>query len=211
MKNDRIANVLRHIADRLDHLQSDRYHELLEEGKHRVKGHLIILGEESHTKTLTRPDRDEPITVNIRRYRTLCSCGKESLFPVKYIDKNVIRDCGHIKADKTKAQDLSYPAKELRIFNRFKNYIGEEIGLLLVTGYHLDHMKDIVWESTCACGKRVEMDLHRVRKSRDNKARYRNKIMSCESQICTSMVKNNFNRAQALAVLTSIMAKNAYR
>jgi hypothetical protein len=198
MQNKTIADRLREIAAKLDHMPSDRYHMLKEAGQHKIKGHLIILGQEV---------TDRPM------YRTLCSCGKETLFPKNYVDKNVIRDCGHMREDKRRSLELTtgYTKRPPKVNHRFRDYTGIEIGLLLVQSYVIDKYNDIIWKCECACGTKVEMDLKRLHKSRDGKARYRNKVMSCEAQICKSMVKNGFNRTQALVVLQDVMEKAAYR
>lgn len=205
MQNTELADKLRKIAEELGHLQDDEYATLLNSGKYKQKARLLIL-EQYHEPGIT------PELKGRGMYKTICSCGKRSTFPKKYVDNNAIRDCGHVKEDLRLQRTLQLPPpREKRLEGRFKDYTGRIIGLLLVNSYRVDEYGEINWSCTCACGRQRELSLHGLRKSDSDKARYKNKVMTCGAQICEGLHKQGFTREQAEITLRELMLRGVSR
>lgn len=202
--NADLAARLHKIADQLGHLPSSRYDFLLDTGLYQQKGRLLIL--EKYHEEGQNGLRGRAMV------KTICSCGVESIFPATYVNRNAIRDCGHVKKDKELQRELQLPKRvRVRLTNNRKDYTDSIVGLLLITGHHTNVYDEIIWRAECACGKKIELDLHKVHKSTSDKARYKNKRMTCGAHICEGLSSKGFTREQALEVLRELKLRNVSR
>lgn len=205
MNNDELRQKLLNIAEKLGHTINTEYETLQKTGNHRQTGHLLIL----NTYYEYGPDglRGRGMC------ETLCKCGKRTTFPKKYIDNNVIRDCGHVKNDMKLQRELQLPPprKKMRVDGGYANYEGTVIGFLVAKTYQLDAFGTIFWTCECACGRAREVELRHLRRSQSDKARHKGRTTTCGAHICEGLQNKGFTREQAVITLTELRIRNVSR